>query len=662
MNSIGISETSPLLKNANLPDQALGRLDRREWWLQGTAIAVMLLLAIGIYSCTIVLPPTGHDVWWQGSRREVPALFAVILLFAIFAFHRQRLVSRLRRQLSMQANLMAGLQTRAEILHKLAILDPLTGLYNRRFVMQHLPTELARAQRHACKLTVMCFDLNGLKEINDSYGHPGGDAVLREFGAALRRALRSSDIAARISGDEFLAILPECGAADMPQVLSRLSRVAAEHGSQRIEIRFSAGWAEYIEGDDAEALLERADRHLYEDKRTGRAERQAMEAQEQLRQKEKLTTMGRITTGVAHDFNNLLAVIKGYADLILEGLDRTSAAYPQMEEIQKAAARATALVGQLLAFTRKQAAQPAVVDLNQLLAGMSMMLQRLVGSHVALSLEPAAGLPSVFVDAGQTEQVLMHLVANAREAMPRGGSLSITTGDFEMGREFCARHPGARPGRYAWLALRDTGPGLDREAREHLFEPSWIHQEIGRSTGLGLLAVYGFAKQHGGYVWVDAEAGQGTCITIYLPAVGAASASGEEKVLALPAADGPASTTVLVVEELDSLRGLMTDCLRQEGYDVLAAATGDEAMRLATEAGRIDLAICDVVLPGMSGIELMECIVAQHGRAKALYIGSYEEEARFYRQHLRPGARLLVAPFSFAEFSQVLRELLAVQV
>jgi diguanylate cyclase (GGDEF)-like protein len=665
-------------------ETALKRMERRDWWLWGIAIAFLLLLTFAIYSFMVLQPPIPGRPWMD-ARNAVRGLLALILVFSAFAAYRQVILARLRSQLATQAKLVGALQTRAELFQKLAILDPLTGLYNRRFALQYLPGEMARAARHNYRLTVLLIDLNGLKRINDQYGHSAGDLTLREFAGALRKAMRSSDIAARIGGDEFLAILPECDGASWPRMLARISHVEATYRGEKIPIHFAAGWAEYVVGESVDEILERADRHLYEDKRTGAVERQASAAREQLRQAAKFTTMGQITSGVAHEFNNLLTVIKGYAELLLSQLTESAEMHHEVTEIHRASERAASLTGHLLAFSRKQAFEPRLLDVNRLVASTEMMLRRVLGDRVKLKFEPAEDLYPVKADASQMEQLIMNLIAHSRDLMPQGGSVFLQTGNFEMDAAFCAVHPGSRPGRYVFLRARETAPGTESQAPEPAAQTFLLPGQI---SSLGLATVYGIVKQNDGYLLVEsfnqapaplpaaapgpgapgesAQPEAGNCaittITAFLRSAAQQAPAEPVRPAEPPAPERRArkGASVLVVESLESLQQFLCDFLRNQGCEVLPAASGEDAIRLSAESSaRIHLIIADMILPGMSGMELVDCIRAQRPSIKALYITGYPEDAALHQDLLQGDAEFLTAPFSPQQFSEKLHRLLA---
>ncbi|MFB3814468.1 MAG: diguanylate cyclase domain-containing protein [Terriglobales bacterium] len=615
-----------------------------------TAVVVMLLLAFAVYSFTIV-PQDSKPALSRGVERAAYALFAVLVVFAIFAFQQQVVINRLRRQLAGQLKLAAALRTRAELFQKLAILDPLTGLYNRRFVMQHLPVELSRSERYNYKITALVFDLDGLKQINDRYSHLAGDMALREFATALRRAIRSSDVAMRLGGDEFLVVLPECEAEAIPRVLARLTQLQVSFRGEVIPLSFSAGWAEHTAGETANELLARADQKLYSDKRAGTAGQRVRAYQEQVRQAEKMQVMGRLTTSVAHDFNNLLTVIRGYSELLQQSLPPSDTCHVHAEQIHNAAQRAAALTSQLLAFCRNQSVVPQLLDVNKVVSGMEMMLRRLLGEHIKLNIQVEPELHVIRADPGQVEQIVMNLAANARDALPRGGHVTVETSHFEMDAEFARSHPGARVGQYVRVTVRDDGVGMDDETQSHIFEPFFTTKDPGKGTGLGLSTVYGIAKQNGGYVWVNSKPEEGTCVSVYLPwAVAALSETAARPVPAVAPAQrvaGNGPTTVLVVEAFDELRNMICDFLRSAGYRAVEAVNGEQAIQIAADSeATIDVMICDIMLPGMSGLELSECLVAADRGMRVLYMAGCIEDASLYREWLQGNAYFLPAPFT----------------
>ena len=497
----------------------LRKLERQDWWLWGAAVLVMLLLTFAVFSLSF--PGVLHDenpFYWLQLDLAVRGLLGMVVVFNFFVVYQQVLIKRLRRQLATQVAEMAALETRAETYERLAIIDPLTDLYNRRFAKEHLPLEIARAARQGYALTALMLDLNNFKEINDHYGHAGGDAALQEFAHHLKRCFRSSDLPVRMGGDEFLVLLPECPADQVPKVLLHLRGLQVTYEEEKIPITFAAGWAEYKGGETADDLLQRADEALYSDKHTRNAEQQVRAAEAEMAQQQKMVTVGQMAGGVAHDFNNLLTIIRGYSELLLDYIPVGDKLRDKVEEIDRAAQRAASLTRQLLSFSRKQQPQPdRRVDLNKLVLGMETMIRALLGRRhpLSLQLEPALGVTRA--DPAQVEQVVLNLIVNARDAMPNGGAVAVRTCNAELDEEFVRQHPGSRAGAYVSLAVTDTGIGMDENVQAHIFEPFFTTKGENQGTGLGLAIVYGVVKQTGSYIAVDSEVNRGTTFTVYFP-------------------------------------------------------------------------------------------------------------------------------------------------
>ncbi len=334
--------------------------------------------------------------------------------------------------------------------------------------------------------------------------------------------------------------------------------------------------------------------------------RRQLEAE--LRQAQKMEAIGRLAGGIAHDFNNLLTAILGYAELLRERLADRPDALADLEEIRKAGDQATALTRHLLAFSRRQALKPEVVDLNELVAHSGKVIQRLVGEDIVVETELAPSPVKVKVDRGQLEQVLLNLVVNARDAMPHGGRLTIeTTTKLVDKRE--ARRRQARPGPCAVLVVRDTGCGMTPDVMAHIFEPFFTTKEAGKGTGLGLSTVYGIVKQSGGFVTVDSAVGQGSTFRVFLPLLAQPPETARPGSQAPGAQNG--SETILLVEDEAPIRSLVQKVLERRGYTVLAAADATEALRLAERHdGPIHLLLSDIVMPGLSGVDLAQRILA----------------------------------------------------
>jgi PAS domain S-box-containing protein len=387
-----------------------------------------------------------------------------------------------------------------------------------------------------------------------------------------------------------------------------------------------------------------------------RVEEALRQSEEQLRQSQKMEAVGQLAGGVAHDFNNLLTVINGFGDLLRDRLAPGDPLHGPVDEIRKAGERAAALTYQLLAFSRRQMLRPVLLDLNEAVADAETLLRRLIGEDVELVtvLRPALGC--VQVDPGQLQQVILNLVVNARDAMPQGGRLTLETAKVDLDAT-CAQQRLVQPGPYVMLAVSDTGCGMDADTQAHIFEPFFTTKEQGKGTGLGLATVYGIIKQSGGHVWVYSEPGIGTTFKIYLPRVEAAGEAGDP--VAPPTALPCGSETILLVEDEDQVRTLVEGVLQDAGYTVLVASRGDAALPLAAQhAGRIDLLLTDVVMPGMSGRDLANRLTPDHPGMDVLYMSGYTDDAIVHHGVLDSGVVLLQKPFSPAALLYKVREIL----
>jgi PAS domain S-box-containing protein len=371
-------------------------------------------------------------------------------------------------------------------------------------------------------------------------------------------------------------------------------------------------------------------------------ERKLLEAQ--LVQAQKMDAVGRLAGGIAHDFNNAIGVIVGYSALLKECVAGNGNALRYSEEIGKAGHRAALLTRQLLAFSRKQVIQPTVVDLNSVVTETEKMLRRLIGEHVEMTVVPGPELGRVRVDLGQVDQILMNLVVNARDAMPRGGKIVIETANAELDETSLIQYSYAKPGRYVMLSVSDTGAGMDKETQAHIFEPFYTTKGPGQGTGLGLSTVYGIVKQSEGYIWVYSESGKGARFKIYLPRVDAVA---EPTSTALESAVVGGSETILLVEDDDAMRELTRSCLESGGYAVLDAANGKSALQDAARLNApIHLLVTDVVMPGMSGAVLARRLVTEHSRMKVLYMSGYTGDLIAQQGILDRRVLLLEKPFT----------------
>ncbi|MBI4566540.1 MAG: response regulator [Planctomycetes bacterium] len=379
--------------------------------------------------------------------------------------------------------------------------------------------------------------------------------------------------------------------------------------------------------------------------------------EDQLRQAQRMEVVGRLAGGVAHDFNNLLTPILGLSDLILGQIKPDDPVRSDIEEIKKAGQRAARLTRQLLAFSRKQVLQPRVVDLNESVQEMQMLLGRLIGEDVTLSLQLSPEGGRVKVDPGQMEQVIMNLAINARDAMPQGGKLTIETRRVFLDEEYAGRHVGVVPGYHVVLIVSDTGTGMDKETMGHLFEPFFTTKPQGKGTGLGLATVYGIIKQSGGHIWAYSEPKRGSTFKVYLPEARDEKAS--RVVSTETRSYSKASETILLLEDDDALRGFACRVLRMRGFTVLEAGSGEDAIKISiTHPGPIDLLLTDIVMPEMNGPEVARQIRKVRKGIRVLYMSGYSENAIVHQGVLEPGTSLLEKPFSLQALARKVREVL----
>ncbi|MGA2721944.1 MAG: PAS domain S-box protein [Bryobacteraceae bacterium] len=389
-----------------------------------------------------------------------------------------------------------------------------------------------------------------------------------------------------------------------------------------------------------------------------RAEDERRQLERQLLQAQKMESVGRLAGGVAHDFNNHLTVINGYCAMLLDEMRPDDLLREPVGEILLAGNRAAALTQRLLAFSRKQVAEPRVISLNDVVAEAGKMLFRLIGDDIEIVTHFDAGLGSVVADPSQMSQVLMNLAINARDAMPDGGRIIIETSNTDLDQGYAAQHAGVEPGPYVLLSITDTGVGMTQEVLQQIFDPFFTTKGVGVGTGLGLSTVYGIVKQAGGWIWVYSEPGQGSTFKVYLPRAGGAPETLRAPVAAAEALRG--TETVLVVEDQPEVRRLTLAMLESRGYRLLEAANGSEALSLCEHYPEaIHLLITDVVMPGMTGRELAMRLVALRPSLKTLYTSGYTADAIVHEGVLEPGVAYLPKPFSPAQLAAKVRDVLS---
>jgi two-component system cell cycle sensor histidine kinase/response regulator CckA len=378
--------------------------------------------------------------------------------------------------------------------------------------------------------------------------------------------------------------------------------------------------------------------------------------EEQFRMSQKMEAIGQLAGGVAHDFNNLLTAILGYCNLLLEETPPGSPQRPDLEEIRAAGERAASLTRQLLAFSRRQMLQPRIVDVSELIDQLEKLLRRLISEDVELVTKLADDLPPVRVDPASVEQILINLVVNARDAIARGGRITIETAHVELGSRLGDAPVEIVPGPYVLMSIADDGHGMDAATRSRVFEPFFTTKEQGRGTGLGLATVYGIVKQSGGYIFVESEPAHGTVFKVYFPGVQTPAAAAAREAGAAPPSRG--SETVLLVEDEDAVRALAREVLRRHGYAVIEARHGVDALDVVEHhAAAIDLMITDVVMPHMSGRDLAERLSRVRPAMKVLFMSGYTDHAAVHRD-LTPGTAFLQKPFTPDAFARKVRQVL----
>jgi len=378
--------------------------------------------------------------------------------------------------------------------------------------------------------------------------------------------------------------------------------------------------------------------------------------EKRLAQIQKMETIGHLAGGIAHDFNNLLTIINGHAEALFGSLRADFRACQRVQEIAKAGDKAAQLTRQLLAFSRQQILRPRVLNLNDLVSDFQRMLGRLIGEDITLVTKLSPDLRQVKADPGQIEQVLMNLAVNARDAMPRGGCLTIETANAELDESYARTHPEAKPGRYALLAVNDTGCGMDKETLARIFEPFFTTKEPGKGTGLGLAVVYGIVKQSGGFISVRSEPGHGTSLTIYLPITEELSSPPPPLYsMCTPAGN----ETILLVEDEKGVQALVRSTLEENGYSVLAAANGKEALEIGQKVSQpIHLLLTDMVMPEMGGRALAEQFVALHPEVKVIFMSGYTDDMVRRDGVVEAGVEFIQKPFTMGALLLRIREVL----
>lgn len=567
----------------------LKRAERRQWWLSFSGVAVTLVLTLGIISFSLAIYVLQRGTWDEMNIHVATrALVGMVLLFVVYVIYQQLQIHRFRMHLVAQDELFYLIGEHADDMIAVVTVD------GRRL-----------------------------------YNSPSYEKVLGYSAEELEKTSAYE----QIHPDDLPAVQAAAQAARTSGAGRRLEyRIRHKSGAWRV-LESTASAVRDKEGKVEKLVIVNRDV----------TERRDLERQLVLSQ--RLEAVGKLSGGIAHDFNNLLGVIIGYTEALQESIRPEDPLREAIDEIRKAGQRAAALTQQLLAFSRKQVLEPKILDVNAIIADMQKMLHRLIGEDVALKFEPGAEMGSVKADRGQFEQVILNLAVNARDAMPQGGELTISTSHAELTEKDALQYRYVIPGLYVMLKVSDTGTGMDAETQSHIFEPFFTTKEKGKGTGLGLATVYGVVKQSEGYIWLDSAPGKGTTFRIYLPrAKGKAQETAPER---RGTKRSVQAGTILLVEDEVSLRKLTRKILLDMGYVVLEAGNAEEAIQVATvSGGDVDVLLTDVVMPGMSGGELARKLSAEFPKMRILFMSGYTDGAIEVRGNLKPGLVVLRKPFT----------------
>jgi two-component system cell cycle sensor histidine kinase/response regulator CckA len=601
--------SQPAAREKWTPQVYLRYSERRQWSLWTTAIVITLLLTFAAASLAFaLLRSEGEVFYFLNVRQAVYGLLGLLLLFIIYVIYQQQQHSRTHRQLAEQY-------------------------------------ELFRLIGESAADMIAVVDMNGRR----LYNSPSYQRVLGYSPEELEETT------------SFEQIHPD----DRPLVTKAAQEARRTGSGRKLEYRFRhkdgtwrilesmASVIRNAAGEPAKMII--VNRDITERRQ---AEKELREMQ--LRQTQKMEALGRLSGGVAHDFNNLLGVIIGYAEVLEVPNNEEEMRLKGVREIKKAGERAASLTRQLLAFSRQQVLEPKVLDLNAVVVDIEKMLRRVIGEDIELITTLDTSLGRVLADQGQVEQVIMNLAANARDAMPSGGKLTIETANAELDEVSVLQAPEVRPGRYVLLSVSDSGVGMDAETQAHIFEPFYTTKERGRGTGLGLATVYGIVKQSNGHIWVHSEPAKGTHFKVYLPLVeGQVQTTSPEVSQPQWAQNGE---TILVVEDEESLRSVTRDLLVQIGYNVIEANSGAQGLEIARQHhGPIHLLLSDVVMPGMNGPALARDLAELHPETKILYMSGYAGHTIDQHGVLESRVLLLEKPYTRDALTRKVRAALNAQ-
>ena len=576
------------------------QVERREWWLSLTAIAITLVLTAGIASFAL---PMLHRQWEENDNGKlqiaVRGLVGLVLLFDVYAVYQQFQIHRIRRRLIEREELFQLISENA--VDMIAVVDG-----------------------------------NGQR----LYNSPSYQRILGYTAEELRDT----------------APLEQIHPDDLQLVLQAAQEAQRTGVGRRIEYRMRRKDGEWVILESTASVIRNARGEVEKLVIVNRDIGERRRLEEQLRQSQKMDAIGRLSGGVAHDFNNLLGVIIGYSEVLQDSIKEADPLRGCVDQVVQAGKRAASLTRQLLAFSRQQVLEPKVLVLNTVVSDMEKMLRRLIGEDVELSTSLDPKLGKVRADQGQIEQVIMNLAVNARDAMPEGGKLVIHTANFEMDEAFVRRYPyPVQTGAYVLLTVSDTGVGMDSATQHRLFEPFFTTKEKGKGTGLGLSTVYGVVKQSGGYIEVESSVGKGSSFKIYLPRVDQSLEA--ERTEVAPLTEFRGKETILLVEDEENLRTLTRNLLELYGYAVLEAANGEEALKISRgNTAPIHLMLTDIVMPGINGRALAQQLSQERQDLKVVYMSGYTGQTYSGQGLLSPGAFFLQKPFTRENLARKIRE------
>ena len=578
------------------------RIEKRQWWLSLSGIVVSLILTVGILSFFVpgfVLERKPYVLPDTGVLMN--GLAGLVLLFDLYVVFQQVQIYRFRQRIAEREELFGLISENAADMIAVVNVDG-TRVYN-----------------------------------SPSYQ--------RLLGYSLEELRKTS---------AFDQIHPD----DRSKVMEASKEATRTGMGRRVEYRIRHRDGHWISLESTASVVKNSNGEVEKLVIVNRDVTERKQLEEQLHLSQKIEAIGRLSGGIAHDFNNLLGVIIGYTEALQKKLKTDHPYREAIDEIQHAGKRAAALTQQLLAFSRKQVLEPTILDLNAIAADVEKMLGRLIGEDIDLNLVLSNPIGLVKADRTQIEQVLLNLAVNARDAMPKGGKLTIETANVEFAEDSAKRPQYMAPGRYVLLKVTDTGCGMDAKVQAHMFEPFFTTKEKGKGTGLGLATVYGVIKQSGGYILVESEVGKGSAFEIYLPQADAVLQSSEAKKPQLEIARR--HHAVLLVEDEASLRKLTRNVLEEAGYAVFEASDAFQALDLVDKKEtHIDLLLTDVVMPRMSGRALADLLARSRPEVKVLYMSGYTDGEIAPHGVLDAGTSILRKPFTHDELIQRVEEVLS---